>query len=482
MLLTYYFKLIYAVCLLLVSCLFLSSESLAQSPRAVTEVISDYDGFWKSGNGAVGSIPVNPVKPSNSHNLLGFVYAGKRYSTGVDDNKLTSEGLTFEAGLYRSLPQFNITGAINSNTKVGIGQMYDGVSNGKSSASPDRNINKYLQDGINGLDLGTGVANLPKGYAEFMTTNILASAINDGVPDIIVTQIADPSGSTDTYELLDENGNRVGNLLAIAFTNITPVGKWVADFYEASVNPMTLTPGFTNTERDLRLWACDFGDLGITAEDVKRIRSFKINLSGNSDIAFVAYNANAFLNQSPILPMPVTLTSLKAQQEQDVIKVLWETASEENSSHFEVEVSQDGESFIKVGEVAAAGYSNVKQKYSFGYVPEASGDYYVRLKQVDTDGRFEYSKVVAASIYKRGLDLMVYPNPSEGGNVYLKHTVATGSEQIALWHTNGIKVKELKPEKGSITTSISTHKLAAGLYQVTWHSETEVVTTKLLVR
>ena len=90
--------------------------------QAVTEVITDYGGYWKSGSGAI-----NPIKPDNSHNLIAFSYNGVRYSTGVNDHLLQTKGLPFVAGDFKALPVSSITGAINGNTKIGLGAMYDGV-------------------------------------------------------------------------------------------------------------------------------------------------------------------------------------------------------------------------------------------------------------------------------------------------------------------------------------------------------------------
>src|SRR5690606_19015378 len=99
------------------------------------------------------------------------------------------------------------------------------------------------------------------------------TSIGDGIPDILVTQIADPSGSVDKYEFLDASGKRVGNLVHISLGHISPVGNWTADFYEANVKPRVLTPGFTKTDRAIRLWAADFSDFGINASNIDDVKS-----------------------------------------------------------------------------------------------------------------------------------------------------------------------------------------------------------------
>ena len=259
--------------------------------QAVTAIATDYKGFWKSSSSAK-----NPVRPDDSHNLLSFTYNGTTYSTGVNDGKLQGSGVEFVAGEYRALPLQNLNGTANSNTKVGKGAKADGVSNG-AGTPPSKALGQYLNDGINGLDLGTAVANLPAGSMFMSASDLKAEKIGDGVPDILVTQVADPGGSADSYEFTDINGVRIGNAMHVMLNNIAPVGDWVADFYEATGSTV-LQSGFTETSRALRLWAADFSTFGIDSSNIKQIAYFKVNLSGDSDIAFVAYNTTAITIQA----------------------------------------------------------------------------------------------------------------------------------------------------------------------------------------
>ncbi len=275
----------------LTAVLMLTSKLNAQG---VSEVITDYNGYWKTSTTAV-----NSVKPDNSHNLLAFSFNGTRYSTGVNDASLSAHGETFTPAVFKALPMQNFTGTVSGNTKIALGAMADGVYNGTVAPAPSRSLGKYLNDGINGLDLGTGVANLPAGTMFLSVNNLQAGLIGDGVPDVLVTQIADPSSKYDRYEFTDINGNRVGNSLDVALTNITPVGNWMADFFEAT-GSQVLTSGFTQTPRAVRLWAADLSAFGINATNIGQIAYFKITLSGDSDLAFVAYNATT-INISAVL-------------------------------------------------------------------------------------------------------------------------------------------------------------------------------------
>jgi hypothetical protein len=298
-----------------VALLLAMSVSILMKAQSVSEIITDYNGYYKTGASAV-----NPVKPDNNHNLLAFSYNGTRYSTGVNDALLTSHGESFAAASFRALPLSNITGTPSGNTKIGLGAMADAVNNGPG-ANPSRNLGQYLNDGPNGLNIGTAVANLPAGTMFLSVSNLQAAHIGDGVPDILVTQVADPSNSFDRYAFTDINGNMVGNFMDVNLTNISPVGEWVADFYEAT-GATPLQSGFTQTPRQMRLWAADFSAFGINASNIGNIAYFRINLSGNSDLAFVAYNTTTVTVQQVLALGEMPAGQGNARNAREEIKAL----------------------------------------------------------------------------------------------------------------------------------------------------------------
>ncbi len=94
--------------------------------------------------------------------------------------------------------------------------------------------------------------------------------------------------------------------------------------------------------------------------------------------------------------LPVTLLNFSGEVNGKQNWLHWATASEENNTGFEVQRSNDGYSFNKVGFVntkAANGNSDLKLNYDFSDIGFASTNYY-RLKQIDKDGKFSYSNIV----------------------------------------------------------------------------------------
>jgi parallel beta-helix repeat protein len=95
--------------------------------------------------------------------------------------------------------------------------------------------------------------------------------------------------------------------------------------------------------------------------------------------------------------VPVELLNFTATANKNQVILKWETASESNSSHFEIERSIDGQSFRKIDQVASVGNSSSMLEY--GYVDEnVSGTLFYRLKMVDKDLKFKYSPVVKVSL------------------------------------------------------------------------------------
>ncbi len=120
-------------------------------------------------------------------------------------------------------------------------------------------------------------------------------------------------------------------------------------------------------------------------------------------------------------PLPVTLLSFTAKKKGSTNDVLveWVTASESNTSHFEIELAKGNtgwqqNQFVKIGEVSSVGNSSTGQQYSFTDIEtNKSGIRYYRLKMVDIDGQYTYS-AIRPVLFDQEIQWQVSPNPSSG--------------------------------------------------------------------
>lgn len=141
--------------------------------------------------------------------------------------------------------------------------------------------------------------------------------------------------------------------------------------------------------------------------------------------------------------LPITLSSLSARQNVNVILLSWSTASEENFDKFIIEHSVDGQNFDSLGFVTGAGNSKQLLNYSFTDPSPIIGKNYYRLKSVDYDLSFEYSPLVVAE-FTGSKHVMVYPNPASGNfiNVRTNFSPQEG-DHIEIYDHLGSKLMDL---------------------------------------
>lgn len=118
--------------------------------------------------------------------------------------------------------------------------------------------------------------------------------------------------------------------------------------------------------------------------------------------------------------LPVELLNFSGESMDGIIKLNWQTASESGSSHFDVQRSLDVDNWETIGQIESVGDSQSLIEYNFWdrIVPNKDLIYY-RLKQVDLNGDFKYSNIIAMQrkiglISVRGDSIYYYgENPQE---------------------------------------------------------------------
>lgn len=281
---------------------------------STTRIITNYGGYWSS----TAASP-NTTVPDSSHDLLGFTYSGTLYSTGVNDQILTNQGVGFTPGNFRALPVTDIAGVTAAtSTYLALAKKVDGSLNvGNTPAVKDFSIRSVLVDGAKGLNLGTGVTNLPtSAVLTFQIFNIDPARLADPEPDLILTQIAQPVTGNDVFSFVDGSNNVIGSALTQDMVQLPSFGTYLLDLFNLTpstpYNVATAYSYFSSTPtREIRLVGLKLSDFGITPANVGQVKALRITPSGNSDYAFIAYNANS-INLTPNVSRnePFTNTTL----------------------------------------------------------------------------------------------------------------------------------------------------------------------------
>jgi hypothetical protein len=170
-----------------------------------------------------------------------------------------------------------------------------------------------------------------------------------------------------------------------------------------------------------------------------------------------------------------SLVSFEAEYGRSFFDLNWNTRSESLFDHFELERSIDGIHFNKVGEIKAMDVTSGEQNYSFRDnirpVLARKNDLYYRLKQVEPNGGFNYSKVLIARMYNSTsvASLSVTPDPVVNDiivNVQLKENSYVVMK-VKDRDGNELLNNSVHGLSGSNSYQLdATHKLAAGEYQL----------------
>jgi uncharacterized repeat protein (TIGR02543 family) len=142
-------------------------------------------------------------------------------------------------------------------------------------------------------------------------------------------------------------------------------------------------------------------------------------------------------------PLPVELLSFTAECANESIILKWQTASEFNSSHFDVEKSTDGLNWNTIGQLPAAGNSNELLSYSLEDASKRTNTSYYRLNQVDIDGLQKYYGPISPMCETiNHLNGKTIPNPSN--NEFWLQISSAEQQKITylLQDINGTKILE----------------------------------------
>ena len=152
--------------------------------------------------------------------------------------------------------------------------------------------------------------------------------------------------------------------------------------------------------------------------------------------------SNGFTLKVAAKPLPVELIDFEAVAMGKSVELTWETASETNNQGFEIQRSQNGKDWLKIGFVAGAGTISYSQFYQFTDQPEKAGTYYYRLWQMDYDGGSKISPVRTATIGSGDAigKLAIFPNPIAAGHeIHLRNT-ETFDEEITVKLRNSVGI------------------------------------------
>ncbi len=372
--------------------------------------------FTNMGVGAGGStLNFTGAAPQNYTNLVSNLTLNN-----VTMNQTTASTVVLAAGAFNDM--ILGTGGLLTLTlgiiNTGAAQKVD-VTNSTAAAVTAGNATSYVENVLRrAIPLALGVYEFPlgitsKGYQRFSLQYTTAP-----------TTVYSLTGKFRLWSPLPAAGPNVTECISANYSCCAPYdnGYWTMDAssvsgwgtYTANAYPLNVTNdigGAPNgysimkspSNNGLGAWVmqgtCVTPGMGVAPVSRTALNSF-------SDFGVVQYTS----------PLPIELLSFEADQDLDgTVLSSWATATEINNDHFEVERSVNGnDNFKNIGTVKGfgAGTTTNNHYYTLRDQDQCNGINYYRIRQVDIDGRFTYSNVVAVRCRNKDDLVSVFPNPS----------------------------------------------------------------------
>jgi hypothetical protein len=159
----------------------------------------------------------------------------------------------------------------------------------------------------------------------------------------------------------------------------------------------------------------------------------------------------------------------------------WITLTEKELNNFEVERSDDGLNFKNIGVVKAVGNSSITNNYSFLDYTSFNEIKYYRLKQVDANGKYSYSKTISIHNNLKSDEIGIFPNPVSDLMILQSKGINKKSLDIELMNINGQIVKRQQFLQGSTICYLETKSIANGTYFLSVSDGTSKKVYKVIV-
>ncbi|MES2560606.1 MAG: T9SS type A sorting domain-containing protein [Bacteroidota bacterium] len=284
----------------------------------------------------------------------------------------------------------------------------------------------------------------------------------------------------------------VSNYNVLKTSDTTKLNLWGTSTYNLS-NWRSITTNDVNSKAtDVSFVNPATADLHVTGGSIGNLLLSGITIATISkDFDGETRNSVPYIgaDENVANPLPVTLVSFAARKQQMNVELNWATAGEYNASHYEIERSTDGVSFAQVSMVKANGTTGKLIRYQYTdaeILMKQDPTLYYRLKMVDNDGQFEYSKTVLISNTDENMnqsEMVVYPNPftnevtvsfesSNASDLKLEVADITG-KIIATYHKPGM-------EGNNLITLSELSGLKAGLYFISISNGEHTQSSKLM--
>jgi hypothetical protein len=411
--------------------------------------------------------------PFNASNNDYDLYLYRMNSDFTLASSPSASSTVYQTGTQAPLESINFTKSTSGNSNYAIlVTKYSGVI---------KNLEVYIYPGSGAVPYSDNTKAQDAIYGHPAVNDVVAVGAVDQADPTAIESFSSQGPSTIAFP--SSEIRQKPNMVGVDFVSITGAGGFPTSFggtsaavpHIVSILAQAWSYDLSQSANEVRQLLYDWAvDLGTTGYD--NIYGF-----GRGDALNIFNGA-----------LPVELSSFSASIIGSKIKLNWETATEVNNYGFEIlrqahtSTSLSITDWEKIGFVNGNGNSNSPKSYSYEDKNALSGKYSYRLKQIDNDGTFEYSKIVEADLgTPKTFELSRnYPNPFNPSTTIRYSLPKAGNVKLTVYNILGQEVVTLVnefKEAGVHTVNFNASELNSGLYIYKLHAGSFNQTRKMML-
>jgi hypothetical protein len=168
--------------------------------------------------------------------------------------------------------------------------------------------------------------------------------------------------------------------------------------------------------------------------------------------------------------VPIKLSSFTGNKMGKNNQLNWVTTTEINNLGFEIQRSNDGKEFKKIGFIESKGNQSTVLNYTFSDALPLNGINYYRLRQIDKDNKETFSEII--SIRNNEVEtievISLYPNPTKGNIGIAFNSISNDKYVLQIIDITGkiVSKQYIDAQQGRNNLQMNTSFLNSGNYVV----------------
>jgi hypothetical protein len=273
---------------------------------------------------------------------------------------------------------------------------------------------------------------------------------------VVATNYGDP-GPNVIYRIL--KAAFPSNLLD-AGTNTQNRGGLIVSLQSLGVTAGQLIYGYSLFSNDLPI-----GATPVNLIDFTNTTYFPINTGAPGGIDLVAVTGIYIENSV----LPVRFLNFSAADYQNNINLKWDIENEISVDRYDIERSEDGISFTKTGTINVTANAGNAKSYTFidNSFTQFTNLIYYRIKQVDLDGKYLFSKTLVLKRNTKKTGMIIFPNPIASNLSINVHSSIKQNAVLGIYNTTGslLQTENLNLQAGNNSLSFDKiERLTKGIY------------------